>query len=287
MTWLLAASLLWAFSFGLIKGHLTDLDPWAVAAVRLGLAVLLFAPWIIRRAPAVPLRHRALLLGAIQFGAMYAFYISSYQHLAAWQVALWTVFTPLYVVLLDEGRQRRLQISSLAAALLAMAGAMLVHGRWPSGDTLVGILLVQGSNLCFAVGQLGYRPLSRAVIGLGRGARSREAGLLGWMYVGAAVLAVVGFVIFGDRTRLAFDVDAVVVLLYLGFLPTAAGFWLWNTGAARTSATMLAVANNLKVPLAVLVSWLVFQESAPYLRALAGLVMMVAALIIAAPRRQA
>ena len=42
------------------------------------------------------------------------------------------------------------------------------------------------------------------------------------------------------------------VLLYLGLVPTAVGFWLWNKGAARTSAARLAVANNLKVPLAVL-----------------------------------
>ena len=44
MTWLLAASLLWAFSFGLIKRFLPDLDPWWVAAVRLSLATAAFAP---------------------------------------------------------------------------------------------------------------------------------------------------------------------------------------------------------------------------------------------------
>ncbi len=283
MTWLFAASLLWAFSFGLIKGHLTGLDPWAVAAVRLGLAVIMFAPWIIRRAPAGASRGRALFLGAVQFGAMYALYIASYQHLSAWQVAMWTVFTPLYVVLLDEGRQRHIRMRPLLAALLALAGAMLVHGTMPRGDTLVGILLVQGSNFCFAAGQLGYRPLATAVVGTGPGARGREAGLLGWMYLGATALTLVGFTIFGDRSLLAINGESVTVLLYLGLLPTAAGFWLWNTGAARTSAPLLAVANNLKVPLAVLVSWLVFQEAAPYLRAVAGLAVIMVALVIARP----
>jgi len=50
--------------------------------------------------------------------------------------------------------------------------------------------------------------------------------------------------------------------------------------AARTTAARLAVANNLKVPLAVLVAWLVFSESAPYLRATAGLAVIVAALAL-------
>ena len=65
---------------------------------------------------------------------------------------------------------------------------------------------------------------------------------------------------------------------------TALGFWLWNRGAARTSAGPLAAANNLKVPLAVLVAWLVFAESAPYLRAAVGLLVVVAGLALATGR---
>src|SRR6056297_1431250 len=100
MTWLLAASLLWAFSFGLIKRFLPDLDPWWVAAVRLSLATAAFAPWAIRRAPSRRLRPWALALGALQFGAMYVLYIAAFRFLPAWQVALWTVLTPVLVVLL-------------------------------------------------------------------------------------------------------------------------------------------------------------------------------------------
>ena len=159
MTWLITASLLWAFSFGLIKGHLTDLDPWWVASVRLALAALVFLPYALRRAPARRLRGRAMLLGALQFGAMYAFYIASFRLLPAWQVALWTILTPLYVVLLHDLRQRRLVPRTWFAAALAVTGAALVQGRTPGGAAVVGVLLVQASNVCFAVGQLGYRTL--------------------------------------------------------------------------------------------------------------------------------
>ncbi|MBD3220687.1 EamA family transporter, partial [bacterium] len=48
MFWLVLASLLWAFSFGLIKRFLPGLDPWWVATVRLLLATLAFAPWLVR-----------------------------------------------------------------------------------------------------------------------------------------------------------------------------------------------------------------------------------------------
>ena len=54
MLFLLAASLLWAFSFGLIKGQLAGLDPVAVASTRLLLAAVVFAPLMLRR----PLERR-------------------------------------------------------------------------------------------------------------------------------------------------------------------------------------------------------------------------------------
>jgi drug/metabolite transporter (DMT)-like permease len=283
---LLLASLLWAFSFGLIKRFLPQLDPWWVAAVRLAIATVALAPWALRQAPPPGLRVRALALGSVQFGAMYVLYIASFGYLAAWQVALWTVLTPLLVVLLERARRRGAVVRPIAASLLAIAGALLAQGRWPQGDTLLGVLLVQGSNLCFAAGQLGYRDLARAAGAVGPDAAparpGREAGLLGWMHLGATVLAGAGFVVAGDRTGASLDGAALPTLLYLGIAPTAVGFWLWNRGAARTGPAQLAVANNLKVPLAVLVAWLVFGESAPYERAALGLAVVVAALGVAA-----
>jgi hypothetical protein len=45
---------------------------------------------------------------------------------------------------------------------------------------------------------------------------------------------------------------------------------------------VLAAANNLKIPLAVLIAWLVFGESAPYERVLAGLSLIFVGLAITA-----
>jgi drug/metabolite transporter (DMT)-like permease len=48
------------------------------------------------------------------------------------------------------------------------------------------------------------------------------------------------------------------------------GFFLWNIGSSQVSAGTLAVMNNLKVPLAVIVSLLCFGERADLLRLGAG-----------------
>ncbi len=276
MVLLLAASLLWSFSFGLIKGHLTGLDPWLVSFLRLALAALAFLPWTLRRRPPRRVIGPALALGAVQFGLMYALYIASYAYLPAYGVALWTIFTPLYVVLLDGARTRRLSARTIAAAALAVGGAALVLADTSGAGSLPGVLLVQGSNLCFAAGQLGYRRLARRV--------AAESGLLGWMYLGATALAAGGLLLAGSRGGGLPDREAWIVLVYLGLVPTAVGFALWNRGAARTNSGILAVVNNLKVPLAVLVSSLVFAEHVDDRRVLAGLASVVVAVFVAGKR---
>ena len=287
MIWLVAASLIWAFSFGLIKQHLAVLDPWFVAVARLSLAGLVFLPWTIARAPAAArLRVRAMLLGMVQFGAMYVFYIAAFGSLAAWQVALWTVLTPVYVALLGALVERRGPARSLLAGLLAVLGAVVAEGRLPQGAALQGVLLVQASNICFASGQIGYRSLA-ASTGASTRRRGREAGLLGWMYLGALALCLLGLVSAGNFGKVRLTASSIAVLLYLGIVSTGVAFWLWNRGGVRTTAGRLAVANNLKVPLAMLAAWLVFQEAVPYLRAILGLGVILGALRLASSRNGA
>ncbi len=278
MAALLAASLLWAFSFGLIKGELAGLSPVAVAAGRLAIAALVFLPLAGRGVRPGRARLEAAALGAVQFGLMYVLYVASFRWLAAWVVALLTIFTPLFVVLLAEGPGGRLHWRSLAAVLLAIGGAALVAARGGEGGaTWPGVVLLQGSNLCFAIGQVRYGALRRRWA-------SPDAGLVAWMYAGAAVVTAAALPlapVFGTSAFAGWTARPLLVLLYLGLLPTALGFWLWNRGAARVSAGFLAAANNLKVPLAVVVSWLVFHEKAADVRGLAGLALLAGALVLA------
>jgi len=144
-------------------------------------------------------------------------------------------------------------------------------------------VLLQGANLCFAWGQLRY-------VGLKRRVPVREAALLGWMYLGASAFALLAAgvrALQGARPLAGWDGGALLVLVYLGLLPTGLGFYLWNRGAARTTAGLLAAANNLKVPLAVLVSWTVFGEEARYVRAALGLAVIVAGLFLVRPASRA
>jgi drug/metabolite transporter (DMT)-like permease len=280
MLYLLAASLLWAFSFGLIKGQLGGLDPGFVALCRLALAAAAFLP-VARpslrngRVPAW-----ALGLGVLQFGLMYVLYIAAYAYLPAWMVALFTVLTPLYVALLAPLRGRRLSGLTWPAVGLTIIGAAVVLARGlPQGADWRGILLLQGANLCFAAGQIWY-PEVRRREGLADGS------VLFWMYLGAAAVPALWLLLPGGGQWTWPAGDQLWVLLYLGLAPTGLGFYLWNKGSARVSAGLLAGANNLKVPLAVLVSWLVFGEQADYWRVSLGLALVVTALFMAGGGRK-
>jgi drug/metabolite transporter (DMT)-like permease len=276
MIQLLAASLLWAFSFGLIKDQLTGLDPALVALIRLVLAGAVFLPFLVRAGrPSGPVMLRALALGAVQFGLMYVLYIAAYGHLPAWMVALFTVTTPFYVLLLAGLRDRSLPLRFPAAVALAIAGAAVVVARgMPAGAGWTGVLLLQGSNLCFAAGQVGYRNLK---------ARNdlSDLALLGWMYLGSILVPLLFLLLRGMGPVPHINPGQWATLVYLGVAPTALGFYLWNKGAARVGAGFLAAVNNLKIPLAVLVAWTVFGEAADHLRAVLGLALVVAALFVA------
>lgn len=277
MVLLIAVSLLWAFSFGLIKRHLGGVDSSFVAAVRLGLALLVFLPFLRLRGVSVKTAGALLGIGAVQFGLMYLAYIESFRHLRAYEAALFTITTPILVTLFADAFDRTFRIRALAAALLAVGGAGLVAMK--SADvkvTLVGLGLIQLSNAAFAIGQVLYRRLMLRDTAL----RDREVFAL--PYAGAFAITL-GVALTRDLS-INLTAPQLWTLLYLGVLASGVGFFLWNVGATRVTAGSLAVMNNAKIPLAVAVSLLAFGESADLPRLLAAGALMALAVWLAAKK---
>jgi carboxylate/amino acid/amine transporter len=265
MALLLLASFIWAFSFGLVKKYLGGLDASFVAFVRLALAFLLFLPLLRPRKISLAMTLRLFVIGMVQFGLMYVFYIQAFRFLAAHQVALFTIFTPLYVAMTDDLWEKRFRPRHLWAALLAVAGtAVIVYSGLGTANLLTGFVLVQASNICFAAGQIFYRRLHMPRPGW----RDRDG--FAWLYLGGTTAAVLALVFFSGPLDLHLNHGQLLVLLYLGPLASGVGFFLWNIGATRVEAGVLAVFNNVKIPLAVLVALLFFAEHVEWLRLIGG-----------------
>lgn len=273
-------SLIWAFSFGLIKTHLTGFDPFLVAWIRLFLSLLVFLPLLRLRRTPLRLNLQLFMLGMVQFGLMYAAYIYSFQFLPATLIALFTIFTPLYVTFFDHLLERRFHLRTLWRALLAVAGAGVITftGGSAGGNLLKGFLLMQISNAAFAAGQIGYRRIMAVHD------KITEREIFALCYAGSVVFVTITGLIWGCRLPSHIDTNALLVLLYLGIAASGIAFFLWNSGARKVSIGVLAVFNNLKIPLAIAVSLLVFSEKTDLFRLMIGAALMLSALIFPASR---
>jgi len=300
---LLLVSLIWAFSFGIVKHGLAGVDASFLSFARLLLAFIVFVPilkWktpqgsphtirsrrvIGMRASPSPLAGegtgegvlfvlRLMFLGAVQYGLMYLAYLHSFHYLKAYQVAFFTIFTPLWVTLFNDALDRRFRPLFLASAGLAVMGtAVIVHREGALAQITTGFWLVQASNLCFAVGQVLYKR------GLGV-TEGKDSDQFGWLYLGAALVTLPPAGVALGWAWPALTGLQASSLLYLGLVASGLGFFLWNTGAKSVNAGTLAVMNNLKVPLGVLVSVLVFREAADLMRLSIGLAIVVGALVL-------
>lgn len=280
MPFLLVATLLWAVSFGLIKHYLGGLDANLIAWARMALALPVLLPFLRWRElacwPGPPWRTalRLVGVGAVQYGLMYTGYIASFGFAAAHEVALFTVTTPIFVSLILDAHARRFDAGNLGLALLAALGAAVLqlHRGAPSG-AWIGLALVSASNLCFAFGQVEYRRMRRAA------PEARDRAVFVWPYLGGLLVTTVTTSLSGGWHELpALTASQGWALLYLGVVASGLGFFLWNRGAVTARPAALAVANNLKIPLAVVAALTIFGEQADLGRlAIGGGIMAVAA----------
>ena len=263
MIWLLIASLLWGPSFALIPILLRDphsMNATTLAFFRMFYSFILFLPLL--RVHVIARRKRVLLtgLGALQFGGMYVLLNLSYNFLVGTEVLMLTVFTPLYVTMLDLLiTRKRGGWRMWTGVLLAVVGAAVIRYARPDSDHFwQGFFLMQGSNIAFALGQVGYRRLLPDMKRFG------DMHVFGWMYLGAVIICGLFWIFFGEpidalsRMR-EMSLSGWMILLWLGLVPSGLAFFLFNHGALLTSATTLSIFNNLKIPLGMLTLMLIFR----------------------------
>jgi drug/metabolite transporter (DMT)-like permease len=217
-------------------------------------------------------------IGVIQYGIMQLCFTYSFQYLTAWQVALMTLFTPIYIVAIDGLMKRKLDWVFLSCAFLTVVGAgiaMLRDGVMVP-ESLMGCLIVQVSDICFALGILLYRKARL------RYAELKDRELYALLYAGAIIPALLGTVLSGG-----FDgIDAIshsqwLALGYLGLVSSGLCLFWWNIGATKVSTGVVAVLSNIKVPMAVAICLFFFDENpGAWERLAAGAALMVIAVAL-------
>ncbi|EPC01362.1 membrane protein [Litchfieldella anticariensis FP35 = DSM 16096] len=276
MGYLIGVTALWAFSFSLIGVYLSgQVDSYFAVLMRIALAALLFLPFL--RPGRLSHVHKLALMGigAIQLGLMYVFFYQSFLLLSVPEVLLFTIFTPLYVTLIDDAMAGRFTPFYLLTAAIAVGGAAVIRYQGVDSGFWLGFLVVQGANVCFALGQVAYRYLAAR---LPKDLPHRS--VFGWFYLGALALAVFAFGLFGNPHMLPTTSVQWGVLAWLGLAASGLGYFLWNKGATQVDAGALAIMNNALIPAGLLVNLLIWNRDADLPRlALGGAIIVVSLLV--------
>ncbi|MBL1379072.1 carboxylate/amino acid/amine transporter [Zobellella iuensis] len=269
MSYLVFVTLLWAFSFSLIGVYLAGaVDSYFSVLSRVALAALLFLPFLSRRLPA-RLALGLMGCGAVQLGIMYLFYYQSFLLLTVPEVLIFTVLTPLYVTLIYDLLNRRFNPGYLLTAALAVLGALVIRFDGITDTYLLGFAVVQGANLCFALGQVGYKVLMERYP-----QHPPQHRLFGYFYLGALLVVVPAWLLLGSDRYPASGLQWGI-LLWLGLGASGLGYFLWNKGATLVNAGALAIMNNALVPAGLLVNLLIWNREADLLRlGLGGLIII-------------
>ncbi|WP_245391885.1 DMT family transporter [Salinicola aestuarinus] len=274
MVYLTGVTLLWAFSYSLIGVYLSgQVDSYFAVLMRIALAGLVFLPLLRPRSISWRARLGLMGIGAIQLGIMYLFFYQSFLLLSVPEVLLFTIFTPVYITLIDDSIARRFSPRYLGVAVLAVTGAAVIRYDGITADFWLGFLVVQGANIAFAFGQVGYRHLSTRLPG-----DIAHRHLFGWFYLGALCVALPAFWLLGDATQLPTQAIQWVVLAWLGIVASGLGYFLWNTGACRVDAGTLAVMNNVLIPAGLLVNLVIWNRDADLVRLALGAMILGASL---------
>ncbi len=258
MPYLVLVTVLWAFSFSLIGEYLAgQVDSDFAVLVRVVIATAVFIPFTRWRGLPVRLLAGFWLAGALQFGITYLCLYRSFNVLTVPEVLLFTVLTPIYVTLLDDGLAKRFSPWGLLAALVAVTGGIIIRFKNIEGEYLIGFLLLQIANATFAAGQVLCRQLLKRYPTMQPMHR-----FFGHFFLGALVLTIPSFLFFGDTGRLPQTITQWGILVWMGLFATALGMFWWIKGSIQVDAGTLAVMNELHVPAGLLVNLLIWNHDA-------------------------
>jgi drug/metabolite transporter (DMT)-like permease len=266
--YLVIVSILWSFSFGIIKYGLPGIDSAFISFARNLIALVFFSTLTIYNFKKFSFDLRLILIGAIQFGLMYVFYIQSYEYLPAYLIATFTITTPIFVGLFSQFQiNGSFSLKGFIAVILVLVGSFMMRYNIVNPiDYWTGFLLIQVANICFAFGQVMFKKWH---------SNNNSKDIVhnfSQMFIGAALITSIFFISNSDNTHLL-TTSNLLALLFLGLVSTGFGFLAWNIGATKVSNEKLALMNNAVIPIAILNSYLIFGEVIGFALFLPGLVL--------------
>jgi drug/metabolite transporter (DMT)-like permease len=248
--------LLWASAFVAIRHVGREISPGPLTLGRLVVGSVVLGTVVLARGARWPVRRdwRLLLVcGLLWFGVYNVALNAAEQRVDAGTAAMLVNVGPLILamlagVLLGEGFPRRLVVGSLVAF-----GGVLVIGAATSGRSAgaAGVLLCLVAAVGYAIGVVAQKPL------LGR----LPALEVTWLACTVGAIACLPFAPQLASQATEARVSTLGWVVYLGAFPTAIAFTTWAFALSHTTAGRMGATTYLVPPVAVLLAWLLLDES--------------------------
>jgi drug/metabolite transporter (DMT)-like permease len=266
--YLILVSILWSFSFGIIKYGLSGIDSSFISLMRNLIAFLFFASLTLYNFKKFIFDIKLILIGAIQFGLMYVLYIQSYQYLPAYLIVTFTITTPIFIGIFSQLLQNKsFSLSGIFSILLVILGSLMMRFNIVNPlDYWLGFFLIQCANICFAIGQIMFKKWY---------SKNTSVDIIynfSQMFFGAVLITSM-FSIINSTNIGMLDTYNLFALLFLGLFSTGFGFLAWNLGSIQVSNERLAVMNNVVIPIGIFNSFLIFGEAINPMLFVPGLVL--------------
>ncbi|MGX5172663.1 EamA family transporter [Aliikangiella sp. IMCC44653] len=265
MHYLIVVTFIWAFSFSFIGVYLAGhVDGYIAVAIRMLLALIVFLPFLRLNALSLISSLKLVAIGAVQIGVMYLCFYHSFLYLSVAEVLLFTIFTPIYVTLLDALFAKKSPGSRwLIPAIISVIGAAVIRYKGIDSNFITGFVLVQSANLCFAFGQVVYKRTQL-------GSRKQQLQHFFFFFLGASIIALIAAFLFADWNKTPQNLTQVSVLIWLGVVASGLGYFLWNYGAKKVNAGQLATMNNALLPAGLLVNLLIWERGIDWIPFIIG-----------------
>lgn len=261
----LVAVLLWASAFVAIRDVAEALSPGGLAFGRLMIGSLILGG-ILYFQPSRKLRAKDMrlltLAGLLWFGIYNVALNEAERHVDAGTAAMLVNIGPIMVIalaatFLDEKVTRLL----LAGGAISFTGVIFIGITTTSSEmSLKGVALSLVAALGYAGGLVAQKPVLERVSAL----------RVTWFCCVVGAVSCFPFIpAFLNDLREA-PPSSLAVMVYLGVFPTAVAFTAWAYALARTDAGRVAATTYLVPPIAVLLSWLLLDETPPALALVGG-----------------
>ena len=269
------------------ESHIIEATPALTSEIFCISALLVFLPFFKLKLFTKKIFFRLFAIGSVEFGLMSIFAQLSLKFLEGHVVALLMLTTPIYMFLIEGFSLKKgqyLQFFVTFVIVLISIISWSVYEAFFASEApknlqfrlnFKGVLFTQLSNISFAVGQVFLKKFFEKTTELSVVCVSPV------LYLGATIMCMPLALssIFIPKFTIP-SMSCIFSLLVFGIIFFGMGQYLWNVGITKTNIRTVSVLSNLQIPMAVIISGIVFKENVSQRTFILALVLTCVTLIL-------